>query len=652
MLAESLQLERVAEQVARYTMRFLQADGAVVVLASEDASSLTVAGAEGTLSFLNGQRLPADEQTLVMRALRNERIEVEQDPTSEGVHLIGTVRTHAAAAAPLRAHGFAMGALAVAGRRTGAFSAEDLWLLSTVTTHVAVVMANSRLFEMVRQAKEEWETAFNSLTEGIAVVDSAGRISRANRALARLIDAAAPTLIGQSFWAMVVGGSEAPDDLLAAAARGERPPPTTVRSEILQRVLRLTAAPLSEPLDGTATVILVEDVTDQRALEAQLIQNEKLAAVGQLVSGVAHELNNPLTSIAGLAEFLLERGNLPIHDREHLRVVHEQAERAGRIVQNLLTFARKGAPESEGVDLNAVVTRTALLVDYEMRLRSVQLEQKLADEEVSVRGNRYELQQVLLNLLNNAAHSLAKLPPDHPRRVTVETARDGNHAVLKVRDTGPGVPGHLVSQLFTPFFTTKDPGEGTGLGLSISYGIVDSHGGRLAHAPAPGGGAEFTITLPFAELTPEERKEQAPPRPAIQAREGSGRSILIVDSDRSLHRTASALFGLAGHEVTTAVSGDEGLALSKQQEFDLVIADARATAGGTLFLEALERARPKWRSRLLVATQPDSTAKLRRQGYEVVERPFTVRQLSKAADALLSSPPPGPGGKAGAKSGR
>jgi two-component system NtrC family sensor kinase len=648
-LAESLQLERVAEQVVRYTMRFLQADGAVVALAADDGSSLRVAGAEGSLRELNGRQLPADERTLVMRALRNERIEVQQEPTggaAEPTLLIGDVEVAVAAAAPLRAHGFAMGALAVAGRKAGSFSAEDLWLLSTVTTHVAVVMANSRLFEMVRQAKEEWETAFNSLAEGIAVVNGTGRISRANRAFTRLVDSAAPALIGRPFWATVVGDVEGPGDLLAAAARGERPPPTTVRSATLHRVLRLTAAPLSEPLDGTATVILIEDVTEQRALEAQLIQNEKLAAVGQLVSGVAHELNNPLTSIAGLSEFLLERGSLTPSDREHLRVVHEQAERAGRIVQNLLTFARKGTPVSEGVDLNAVVDRTAALVAYDMRLRGVDLVQRLSGEAVTVRGNRYELQQVLLNLLTNAVHAVSALGPDSPRRIWVETDREGNQVIIRVRDSGPGIPPHLVSHLFTPFFTTKEPGKGTGLGLSISYGIVESHGGRLTHAPADAGGAEFTIALPFAPI--EREAEEEAPRSPGPARGESGRAILLVDQDRGLHRTASALFGLAGHRVATASNGDEALQLVQDEDFDLVIADALATAKGGRFLDALQALRPDWRGRVLVAAPADgSAARMRQEGLRVVERPFTVRQLSEAAESLLSIPPPAPFGTAG-----
>ena len=204
-LAESLQLERIAEQVARYTLRFLQADGAIVALAAEDGESLIIAAAEGSLSHLNGTRIPEDPESLVMQAVTRERIEVAQAAPETSVLLLGRTYVQSGAAAPLRAHGFTMGALAVADRRSGPFTPEDLWLLSTVTTHVAVVMANSRLFEMIRQAKEEWETAFNALTEGIAVVDAGGKVLRANRALARMLDLPATALIGRQSWESVTG---------------------------------------------------------------------------------------------------------------------------------------------------------------------------------------------------------------------------------------------------------------------------------------------------------------------------------------------------------------------------------------------------------------------------------------------------------------
>ena len=163
-----------------------------------------------------------------------------------------------------------------------------------------------------------------------------------------------------------------------------------------------------------------------------------MASIGQLVSGVAHELNNPLTSIAGLAELLLERAPHPDFPHEHLRVIHDQAERAGRIVRNLLTFARKGVAEKSAVDLNDVAARTSLLIVYELQLHGIELESELSPEPVVVLGDRYELQQVLLNLVNNAVHAVSQLEPGRPRRIRLETDAQSGTAVLRVRDSGPG----------------------------------------------------------------------------------------------------------------------------------------------------------------------------------------------------------------------
>ena len=348
-LAESLQLERIAGQVVRYALRFLRSDGAALLLIHEDERGLRITAAEGTLAPLAGQVVDENERSLLLQAIRHERIEAGERSGDTRVHLAGAFYGESGAAAPLRAHGLTMGALLVADRRGGPYSTEDLWLLSTITTQVAVVMANSRLFEMIRQAKEEWETTFDALAEGIAVVDGRGCFRRTNHALARIVDVPAPALIGQPFWETVVGTGEAYDDLRAAIREGRRHAPMVLRSTALNRTLRLAAAPLRDPGPGEEMVVLVEDVTEQQALERQLIQSEKLAAVGQLVSGIAHELNNPLTSIAGLSELLLERTPASGPDREHLRVVHEQAGRAGRIVQNLLQFVAI-TQDGEGVE--------------------------------------------------------------------------------------------------------------------------------------------------------------------------------------------------------------------------------------------------------------------------------------------------------------
>ncbi len=638
-LSESIQLDRIVDQVARYAGRFLQTDGTVVVLAEGDAagSPLRVVAATGTLEPLLGFLTEPGDTGLIRFAIDRERIEVAQGVATPTVDLISGTTVRSAAVAPLRSQGVTMGALAVADRQGGPFTTEDLWLLSTVATNASVVLANSRLYEMVRRSKEEWETAFNALAEGIAVVGPSGAMLRANRALAAIAEVPEAELVGRDFCEMLGGASDAVSELIEAANRGERTAPLVVRPDRTQRVLRLAAA----PLEPRRVVVLVEDVTEQRLMEAQLIQNDKMASIGQLVSGVAHELNNPLTSIAGLAELLLERAS-PDLPREHLRIIHDQADRAGRIVRNLLTFARKGVPEQTAVDLNDVLSRTTLLIMYELQLHGIELETMLSPEPLVVRGDRHELQQVLLNLVTNAAQAVSGLPPGRLRRVQLITERHDGEAVLRVRDSGPGVPAHLVPHLFTPFFTTKAPGEGTGLGLSLSYGMVKAHGGLLAHEPTPEGGAEFRITLPCHQGVPPIPvvDERGPARPAAQ-------HILVVDEDPAVHRLVSALFVSERHVVEAVRSGEQGLRLLRERRFDLVIADAMARAGPTqLFVHAVASECPEARSRLILghAGPAEPIGPIADGGVRRVAKPFNLRDLRALGMEILaaSTPPPPP----------
>jgi two-component system NtrC family sensor kinase len=646
-LSESIQLDRIVDQVAKYAGRFLQADGAIVVLADDETGRmLRVAGAAGTLEPLIGQVTDDPDTALVRFAIQRERIEVAQGVAIPSVNLIGGLTVRSAAVAPLRSQGVTMGALAVADRQGGPFTTEDLWLLSTVATNASVVLANGRLYEIVRRSKEEWETAFNALAEGIAVVGPGDAVLRANRALAALAETSESELVGRSFCEALLGTSEVVAELIEAAHRGERTAPVTARLERTGRVLRLTAAPFAERAGPGPVVMLVEDVTEQRVLEAQLIQNDKMASIGQLVSGVAHELNNPLTSIAGLTELLLER-NLPADfPREHLRVIHDQAERAGRIVRNLLTFARKGVPEKAPVDLNDVAARTSLLIMYELQLHGIELEQALDQEPVVVLGDRYELQQVLLNLITNAVQAVSGLPPGRPRKIVVATSRQDGEATLRVRDTGPGVSSQHASYLFTPFFTTKAPGQGTGLGLSLSYGLVQSHGGLLSYEPPSDGGAEFRVVLPSHD-TPAEPVEA----PSAPPRRDSRRRVLVVDADPGVHRLVNALLSSEGIEVEGVRTGEQGLRLAGDREYDLIIADARTTAGASeLFVHVLVAAYPGAVDRLVLtyAGQAEPPDPLPDRPVLRARKPFNLRDLHALASQVLaaSSPPRSPASRA------
>ncbi|MFL5402270.1 MAG: ATP-binding protein [Gemmatimonadales bacterium] len=630
-LSVSIQLDRIVDQVARYAARFLQADGAIVALAESEGRSLRVVAATGSLEPLLRQVCESAEGALVRVAIGSDRIEVAQGGETPEVNLIGEVTVRSAAVAPLRAQGMTMGALAVADRRGGPFTTEDLWLLSTVATNASVVLANSRLYEMVRRSEEEWETTFNALVEGIAVVGHDGSILRANRALSSLLEVPESELVGRSFRKLLTSAAEAVGGLIDAAYRRDRTTPLVVRLEHSNRVLRLTAAPLTGSEPGSV-VILVEDVTEQRLLEAQIIQNEKMASIGQLVSGVAHELNNPLTSIAGLAELLLERAPHPELPREHLRVIHDQAERAGRIVRNLLTFARKGVPEQSAVDLNDVVARTSLLIDYELQRHGIELISDLSRDPVVVLGDRYELQQVLLNLVTNAVQAVAGLEAGKPRRITLSTAKGQGEATLRVRDSGPGVPKHLAPYLFTPFFTTKAPGEGTGLGLSLSYGLVKTHGGALTYEPPPEGGAEFCVTLPLHE--PAEQDRAMPPA----GPQAESRRILVVDDDPAVHRLLSALFASDGHTVEAVRSGEQALRMAREGSYDMIIADLRIGAGASeLFAHALLDKCPEIRNRLVVACSKGEELPSISGGDPIrrVSKPFNLRDLNSVAKEIF-----------------
>lgn len=643
-LSSSLEVDRVASEVARHAMRFTEARGALVALAARRDARLEVVAGEGSLGHCVGRSANADAEGIVMAAVGHERLERGHTETPDGITLCGDVRVASAMAAPLRAHGVTTGAVVVADKAGGGpFSDQDARLLATVATHAAVGLANARFFELVRRGKEQWETTFDALDEGIALVDGEARVQRANAAFARITGRPIPGVIGGHLCRLLFGDHHVLAELLHQTAAGAHPPPLVRRSETLGRMLRIAASPVGEPGADEAAVIVVEDITEQKALEAQLIQSEKVAALGTLVSGVAHELNNPLTSIAGLSEFLLEQGFGSGPEREHLRVINDQAERASRIVRNLLSFARKAPAERAHVDLADVVHRTVLLIGYEMRQAGVTVETAVPAKLPPVLGNRDQIQQVVLNLLTNANHALRSLPEGRERRVAIEVAADEERVLLRVRDTGPGIAADAAAQLFNPFYTTKPPGEGTGLGLFLSYGIAESHGGMLAVDSAPGQGATFTFVLPRA--TPEALRQDLAPRPepavpsaaAPAVRSAAGRRILVVDDDPAVRRLVAVLFAHEGHTVDEAAEGTEALRLAATYDYDLVIADRRAAAGREPFTQALLQERPAWAGRVIVST---SAARAAPEGEpaRVLRKPFNLRDLRDAAAAAWQAP--------------
>jgi CheY-like chemotaxis protein len=372
------------------------------------------------------------------------------------------------------------------------------------------------------------------------------------------------------------------------------------------------------------------------------MQQEKLAAGGQLVSGVAHELNNPLAGVMAYSQLLLTAPGLAltgalaenIDSRDALVTIHEEAKRAAKIVSNLLTFARQHQPERTLADLNRVVTDTLELRRYALRVRQIEVDARLDENLPLTWADPFQLQQVVLNLVANAEHALESW--DGERRITISTAslcrvgrERGEVLVLRVADTGPGIAPEHLSKIFDPFFTTKPVGEGTGLGLSISDGIVREHGGRIRAEIGPSTGASFVIELPFVP-PPDSELADIPhtPRGARPAQR-----VLVVDDEASIRGAVTSYLRAQGHAVDTVASGREALALVIQRNYDAILLDLRMPdmPGDALYRELNEVA-PNAAQHVVFLTgdTQNETARsfLQSTGRPTVSKPFLLDELA------------------------
>ncbi len=291
-------------------------------------------------------------------------------------------------------------------------------------------------------------------------------------------------------------------EALAAVARGQQVDNfdlPLVRGDGGSAQFSVNLSPISGE-DGhvSSIVVVMTDVTDSALLRSKLMHAEKMAAVGQLVSGVAHEVNNPLTAILGFTDLLMENPELPDSARRDLRVILQEAQRTKQIVQNLLSFARQMPPQRQSVQLNSILQRTVHLRSYDFISHGIQVVERLDESLPQVIGDSHQLQQVFLNILNNAYDAVRETT--RPARIEIMSARAGSFVEISFRDNGMGIADP--ERIFDPFFTTKDIGKGTGLGLSICYGIVREHGGEIVcHNNLDSEGATFTVRLPVASET-------------------------------------------------------------------------------------------------------------------------------------------------------
>lgn len=351
------------------------------------------------------------------------------------------------------------------------------------------------------------------------------------------------------------------------------------------RRLRCHFSPLfavNGQIDGV--VISARDVTEVKRLEEQLIQAEKLAAMGQMLAGVAHELNNPLTAILGASELLRDRGGVDENTRRQLDMTYRQARRAARIVQNLLEFSRPASAQKKTLDLNAIIDRTLQLHEHSLKRNSIEVDFRSYPSLPSTVGDANQLIQVFLNLVSNAEQAIREIRPSG--RIQIRLGQNASRIFATVQDDGVGIKPEALQKIFDPFFTTKRPGGGTGLGLSICLSIVREHGGDIEAEALPAGGAAFTVYLPVASTVdpkapahdsdPFGSGEKMPPSLHLL----KDRKILVLDDEESIRLLIAEGLAAQGLRVDSAATAEEALSLVLRGKYDAILCDLHLSGTG------------------------------------------------------------------------
>jgi len=400
--------------------------------------------------------------------------------------------------APLLVNNEAIGAVNFGSKMTYAYSENDFIFVQQLADQLAVCINNARLFGEVSKSKREWEETFKAVPDKLFLINRSFNVLRYNKQENLLVDNDA----GEHKCCKLLDCCGGDRQLCPAVEAFKTGKSTTkeVTHPYTRSIFNISAYPVyNENNELSAMVIYVHDVTVKRRMEAQLFQSAKLAAIGEMAAGVAHELNSPLTAVIGNAGLILRR---TASDDKHYKLLEDIkncGQRSKRIIQNLLTFARQDSYTFEPVSLNDVVESSLYLISYQIEKNKITIDKKTGSNLPLIMGNRLQLEQVVINFLLNARDALEGLSDARIEICTgvIEDQETGGLAVvINVSDNGKGMEQGLLNQIFNPFFTTKEKTRGTGLGLPVSLGIAQTHGGRIEVVSEPGAGSTFSLILP------------------------------------------------------------------------------------------------------------------------------------------------------------
>ncbi|RJQ45705.1 MAG: GAF domain-containing protein [Gaiellales bacterium] len=571
-LTSSLMFEDVFDTFAQEVRKLADYDRLSVTLLDENYARIEAIVAEKGAPLERGDRFPLPGSVLEWIVEHKEpvlRDDLLDEMRFSWDEMLAGTGVRSCANLPLIVKNRVIGTLNLCSLEKGHIDDGVVRELRPIVDQLALTLANQELFRHVAAAKAEWETTFDAVAEGIVVVDSEHRIVRLNRSAARMLGGSVKDFTGEPCRARF-HGIICQDD--ACALAHSSPGMETVKFEsgpANGRIFEVAIDPIFDNQGSfTGGVHFLRDITESKQMRQRMMTSEKMVAVGQLVSGVAHEINNPLTGITGYAQLLMMRDDIDEKTKKDAEAIAHEADRATRIVRQLLSFARKHQPERQPVNINEVIRDCVGLKGYDLKVNNVTLRTDLDSDLPEIAADRYQLQQVFLNLITNAEQAIH----EQGKAGTLEISSSADSGIVRIAftDSGPGIPAEIRNRLFDPFFTTKDVGKGTGLGLSVCYGIVEEHQGSIWAEGAPSGaGARFVVELPVGTV----ESGMLGPAEGVAA-PVSGR-VLLVDDEQSVREVLAETLRRVGHEVDVAGNGDDALKLIGTNDYDCVISDIK-----------------------------------------------------------------------------
>lgn len=684
-LLGTLELDAVLAMSANEAASLVGGDAAAVLLLEEDGASVEIAAATSSLPACQGMHVPRDGliSRLVGVGPDGGLFPELREPLRCGA--VAEVRFARAVAVPLRVRDETHGALvAFASDERPRFDGRDRDMLAKLGTFAAIAIDNARHFRaeqhqirllrtlsalagemaQLRSARELYPAAVRIIHHGfgfehvsILTVDE----SRSQLVLEAIepesrdehqefivgyrqsIDIGILGHVARTGRAYLAQDTDR-DELYHTTehwkkARSELGLPIRVQDRVVGVINLETERPYAfEPSDMEVMQALADLigvglenarlVDDARQAERQRLQAEKLATIGQLVAGLAHEINNPLAAAQSAAELIL--GEQPSDDlREALEVIRAEAGRAALIVRKLLDFSRPHEVEFEPTDVIQAIEAALSLRAYEHRVQDISIVRRF-DDVPPVRADMHRLQQVFLNLIVNAEHAMAG--QSRPRVIEIACSVPDEMIEIRLTDSGPGIPERDLDAVFDPFFTTKPVGQGTGLGLSVSFGIIREMRGSIRAVPYAGG-ARFVIRLPAARGGSLPDVPVAPAATFEEPNRGADINVLFVDDEASLRRVVQRYLTRLGHHVELAANGQEALALLQTRRFDVIVTDLRMPRlGGAELYERLGSLRIPLQRRFLFMSGDIVNEKTLRflasTGRPYLHKPFELRRLA------------------------